>query len=53
MDVNVKVLLQLFDKRKLTNGTKTYLVQNFSLFIVNLRPLSAPLMLLTFDKITF
>jgi len=29
MDVKGKVLLQLFNKRKLKNGTKTYLEQNF------------------------
>jgi len=29
MDVKTKVLLQLFNKRKLRNGTKTYLEQNF------------------------
>jgi len=33
MDVKGKVLLQLFNKRKLRNGTKTYLEQNVSLFI--------------------
>jgi len=34
MDINSKVLLQLFNKRMLRNGTKTYLEQNFSPFIV-------------------
>jgi len=29
MDVKDKVLLQLFNKQKLRNGTKTYLEQNF------------------------
>jgi len=29
MDVKGKVLLQLSNKRKLRNGTKTYLEQNF------------------------
>jgi len=29
MDVKGKVLLQLFNKRKLKNGNKTYLEQNF------------------------
>jgi len=29
-----KVLLKLFNKSKLRNGTKTYLEQKFSLFIV-------------------
>jgi len=46
MDVNGEVLLQLFNKSKLRNGTKTYLKQIFSLFIVKLKKLrfSAPLM---------
>jgi len=35
--VKGEVLLQLFNKSKLRNGTKTYLSQNFSLFMVNLR----------------
>jgi len=45
MDVKGKVLLQLFNKRKLRNGTKTYVEQNFSLFIVKFKKLgfSAPL----------
>jgi len=40
-----KVLLELFNKRKLRNGTKTYLEQILSLFIVRFRKLgfSAPL----------
>jgi len=29
MDVKGKILLQLFNKRKLRNGTKTYLEQSF------------------------
>jgi len=29
MDVKGKVLLELFNKRMLRNGTKTYLEQNF------------------------
>jgi len=29
MDVKGKVLLQLFNKRKIRNGTKTYLEPNF------------------------
>jgi len=47
MDVKDKVLLQLFYTRKLRNGTKTYLEQNFSLFIVKLKKLgfSAPLII--------
>jgi len=33
MDVKGKVLLQLFNKRKLRNGTKTYLEQrHFSIY---------------------
>jgi len=45
MDVKGEVLLQLFNKRKLRNGTKTFLEPNFSLFIVKLKTLgfSAPL----------
>jgi len=33
MAVKGKALLQLFNKRKLRNGTKMYLEQKFSLFI--------------------
>jgi len=45
MNVKGKVLLQLFNKSKLRNGTKAYLKQVFSLFIVKLKKLrfSAPL----------
>jgi len=45
MDVKGEVLLQLFNKRKLRNGTKTYLEQKSSLFIVKYKKLwfSAPL----------
>jgi len=45
MDVKGKVLLQLFYKSKLRNGTKTCLEQNFFLFIVKFKKLgfSAPL----------
>jgi len=39
MDVKGKVLLQLFNKRKLRNGTKKYLEQNFSLFIIKFKKL--------------
>jgi len=43
--MDVKVLLQLFNKRKLRNGTKTYLEQNFFLFIDKFKKFgfSAPL----------
>jgi len=45
MDIKGKVLLQLFNKSKFRNGTKTHLEQNFSLFIVKFKKLgfSAPL----------
>jgi len=47
MDVKGEVLLQLFNKKKLRNGTKTFLLssQNFSLFIVKFKKLefSGPL----------
>jgi len=45
MDVKGKVLLELFNKSKLRNGTKTFLEANFSLFIVKVKKLrfSAPL----------
>jgi len=45
MDVKGKVFLQPFNKGKLRNGTKTYLEQNFSLFVVKFKRLgfSAPL----------
>jgi len=39
MDVKGKVLLQLFSKGKLRNGTKMCLEQNFSLFIVKFKKL--------------
>jgi len=39
MDVKGEVLLQLFNKRKLRNGTKTYLSKIFSLFIVKFKKL--------------
>jgi len=39
MNVKGKVLLQLFNKRKLRNGTKTYIEQHFSLFIVKFKKL--------------
>jgi len=37
MDVKAEVLLQLFNKSKLRNGTKTFLEPKFFLFIVKLR----------------
>jgi len=37
--LKVKVLLQLFNKSKLRNGTKTYLEQKFFLFIVKFKKL--------------
>jgi len=37
MDVKGKVFFQLFNKSKLRNGTKTYLEQIFSLFIVKFK----------------
>jgi len=45
MDVKGEVLLQLYKKSKLRNGTKTYLEQFFSLFIVKFKKIgfSAPL----------
>jgi len=45
MDVKGEVLLQFFDKSKLRDGTKTYLEQKISLFIVKFEKLgfSAPL----------
>jgi len=45
MDVKREVFLQLLNKRKLRNGTKTYLEQKFFLFIVKFKKLgfSAPL----------
>jgi len=45
MDLKGKVLLQLFNKRKLRNGTKMYLEQIFSLCIVRFKKLGfiAPL----------
>jgi len=39
MDVKGKILLQLFNKKKLRNGIKTYLEQIFSLFIIKLKKL--------------
>jgi len=39
MDVKGKVLLQLFNKSKLRNGTNTYLKKFFSLFIVKFKKL--------------
>jgi len=39
MDVKGKDLLQLFNKSKLRNGTKTYLEQIVSLFIVKFKKL--------------
>jgi len=39
MDVKGEVLLQLFNKIKLRNGTKTYLEQNFSIFLVKFKKL--------------
>jgi len=47
MDVKGKVLLQLFYKRKLKNGTKTFLEPKFFLFIVKFTKLgfSAPLII--------
>jgi len=51
MDVKGEVLLQLFNKRKLRNGTKTYLEQNF-VFIVKFKKLgfSAPFSTLIFPE---
>jgi len=45
MDVKDEVLLQLLNKSKLRNGTKTFLKPTFSLFIVKFKklPFSAPL----------
>jgi len=46
MDVKGKVLLELFNKRKLRNGNKTFLKPKFfSLFIIKFKKLgfSAPL----------
>jgi len=45
MDVKGEVLLQLFNKSKLRNGTKMFLSQIFSLFIFKFKKLgfSAPL----------
>jgi len=44
MDVKGKVLLQLFNKRKLRNGTETYLQQNlFSIVKFKKLGFSAPL----------
>jgi len=45
MDVKGEVLLQLLNKSKLRNGTKTFLESKFSLFIVKFKKLgfSAPL----------
>jgi len=45
MDVKGEVLLQLFNKSKLRNGTKLFLEQKFFLFIVKFKKLefSAPL----------
>jgi len=47
MDVKVEVLLQLLNKSKLRNGTKTFIEPNFSLFIVKFKKLgfTAPLIL--------
>jgi len=39
MDVKGEVLLQLYNKCKLRNGTKTFLEGNFSLFIVKFKKL--------------
>jgi len=51
MDVKVEVLLQLFKKNGLKNGTKTFLLysQTFSLFTVKFKKLgfSAPLILIS------
>jgi len=55
MNVKGKVLLKLFNKRKLKNGTKTtYLEQIFSLFIVKFKKLgfSAPLNLIIIIYLT-
>jgi len=39
MDIKRKVLLQLFNKSKLRNWTKTFLEQSFSLFIIKFKKL--------------
>jgi len=39
MNVKGKVLLQLLNKSKLKNETKTFLEQNFSLFLVKFKKL--------------
>jgi len=39
MDIKGEVLLQLFNKRKSRDKTKTFLDQSFSLFIVKLKKL--------------
>jgi len=39
MDVKGEVLLQLFNKSKIRNGTKTFLEPKFSLFIVKFKKL--------------
>jgi len=45
MNVKGKVLLQLFNKSKLRNGTKMFLKPSFSLFLVKFKKsgFSAPL----------
>jgi len=55
MDVKGEVLLQVFNKRKLRNGTKKYLEQTLSLFIVKFKKLgfSAPLKTPTFHTFIF
>jgi len=52
MDVRGTVLLQLFNKSKLRNGTKMFLEPNFSLFIVKFKKLefSAPLRIQKLQK---
>jgi len=48
MDVKGEVLLQLFNKSKLRNGTKTFLGAKIFLFIVKKLSFSAPLSLFFF-----
>jgi len=53
MDVKGEVLLKLFNKSKLRNKTKTFLGQDFSLFIIKFKKLgfSAPLKKCNLNKV--